>query len=62
MAMALSRSCFGTSIGVMTSHAGAASAPLPLDTDVVASSTTGVAQCIVTTTAKTIDTAVTAIW
>src|ERR1700727_2086826 len=27
MAMALSRSCFGTSIGVITSHAGAASAP-----------------------------------
>ena len=60
--MALSRSCFGTSIGVMTSHAGAASAPLPPRQNVVASSTTGVAQCIVTTTAKTIDTAVTAIW
>src|SRR3984957_7074628 len=62
MAMALSRSRFGTSIGVMTSHAGAASAPLPPRQNVVASSTAGVAQCIVTRTAKTIDTAVTAIW
>src|ERR1700738_3997480 len=61
MAMALSRSCFGTIIGVMTSHAGAASAPLPPRQNVVASSTAGVAQCIVTTAAKTIDIAVTAI-
>ena len=61
MAMALSRSRFGTSIGVMTSHAGAASAPLPPRQNAVASSTAGVAQCIVTTAAKTIDTAVTAI-
>ena len=61
MAMALSRSCFGTSIGVMTSHAGAASAPLPPRQNAVASSTAGVAQCIVTTAAKTIDIAVTAI-
>ncbi len=61
MAMALSRSFFGASIGVMTSHAGAASAPLPPKRNVVASSTAGVAQCIVTTVAKTIDIAVTAI-
>src|SRR5277367_5257585 len=60
--MALSRSFFGTSIGVMTSHAGAASAPLPPKRNVVASSTAGVAQCIVTIAAKTIDIAVTAIW
>src|ERR1700693_5849496 len=62
MAMALSRSCFGTSIGVMTSHAGAASAPLPPKRNVVASRTVGVAQCIVTTAAKAIDIAVTATW
>ena len=61
MAMALSRSRFGTSIGVMTSHAGAASAPLPPRQKAVASSTAGVAQCMVTTAAKTIDIAVTAI-
>ena len=61
MAMALSRSCLGTSIGVMTSHAGAASAPLPPRQKAVASSTAGVAQCMATTAAKTIDTAVTAI-
>ena len=58
--MALSRSCFGTSIGVMTSHAGAASAPLPPRQKAVASSTAGVAQCIATTVANTIDIAVTA--
>ena len=46
----------------MTSHAGAASAPLPPRQNVVASTTAGVAQCIVTTAAKTIDIAVTAIW
>ena len=45
----------------MTSHAGAASAPLPPKQNAVASSTAGVAQCIVTTAAKTIDIAVTAI-
>ena len=61
MAMALSRSCFGTNIGVMTSQAGAASAPLPPRQNAVASSTAGVAQCIVTTAAKTIEIAVTAI-
>src|SRR5450432_1810832 len=60
--MALSRSRFGTSIGVITSHAGAARAPLPPKRNVVASSTVGVAQCIVTIAAKTIDIAVTAIW
>ena len=42
MAMALSRSRLCTSIGVMTSHAGAASAPLPPKRNVVASSTVGV--------------------
>src|SRR5271163_2950663 len=61
MAIALSRSCFGTSIGVMTSHAGAARAPLPPRQNAVASSTAGVAQCIATIVAKTIDIAVTAI-
>src|ERR1700759_2762226 len=61
MAMALSRSGFGTSIGVMTSHAGAASAPLPPRQNAVARSTAGVAQCMATTLAKTIDIAVTAI-
>src|SRR6478609_4790427 len=60
--MALSRSRFATSIGVMTSHAGAASAPLPPRQNVVKSTTAGVAKCIVTTAAKTIDIAVTAIW
>src|ERR1700692_2434972 len=62
MAMALSRSRLCTSIGVMTSHAGAASAPLPPKRNVVASSTVGVAQCIVTIAAKTIDIAVTETW
>src|ERR1700722_15321012 len=61
MAIALSRSCFGTSIGVMTSHAGAARAPLPPRQNAVASNTDGVAQCIATIVAKTIDIAVTAI-
>src|SRR5271169_5565601 len=60
MAIALSRSGFGTSIGVMTSHAGAARAPLPPRQNAVASSTAGVAQCIATIVAKTIDIAVTA--
>src|SRR5215831_4925393 len=60
--MALSRSCFATIIGVMTSHAGAASAPLPPKQNAVASTTAGVAQCIVTMAAKTTDIAVTAIW
>ncbi len=60
MAMALSRSCFGTSIGVMTSHAGAASAPVAPRQKVVASKTGGVARCNVTTTAKTTEIAVTA--
>src|SRR5271155_2639615 len=59
MATALSRSCLGTSIGVMKSHAGAASAPVAPRKNVVASSTLGVAQCKVTTAAKTIDIAVT---
>src|ERR1700734_2658346 len=61
MAIALSRSCFGTSIGVMTSHAGAARAPLPPRQNAVASTTVGVAQCIVTMAAKAIEIAVTAI-
>src|ERR1700677_3962837 len=61
MAIALSRSCFGTSIGVMTNHAGAARAPLPPRQNAVASRTVGVAQCIATIVAKTIDIAVTAI-
>ena len=58
--MALSRSCFGTSIGVMTSHAGAASAPVAPRQNVVASNTAGVARCNVTTAAKTTEIAVTA--
>src|SRR5271170_2387253 len=58
--MALSRSCFGTSIGVMTSHAGAARAPVAPRQNVVASNTAGVARCNVTTAAKTIEIAVTA--
>src|ERR1700727_1187507 len=45
----------------MTSHAGAASAPLPPRQNAVASNTDGVAQCIATIVAKTIDIAVTAI-
>ena len=45
----------------MTSHAGAARAPLPPRQNAVASTTVGVAQCIVTIVAKTIDIAVTAI-
>src|SRR5271154_6227201 len=61
MAIALSRSCFGTSIGVITSHAGAAKAPLPPRQNAVASSTPGVAQCIATIDAKAMDIAVTAI-
>src|SRR5277367_2587908 len=61
MAIALSSSCFGTSIGVMTNHAGAARAPLPPRQNAVASSTAGVAKCIATIVAKTIDIAVTAI-
>src|SRR5579872_7454887 len=60
MAMALSRSCLSTSIGVTTSHAGAASAPVPPRQNAVASSTAGVAKCKATTALKTIDTAVTA--
>src|SRR5277367_629786 len=60
MAIALSRSCFGTSIGVITSHAGAAKAPLPPRQNAVASSTPGVAQCIATIDAKAMDIAVTA--
>src|SRR5277367_4315577 len=58
--MALSRSCFGTSIGVMTSHAGAARAPVAPRQNVVASNTSGVARCNVTTAAKTTEIAVTA--
>src|SRR5271170_4136878 len=60
MAMALSRSCLGTSIGVITSHAGAASAPVAPRQKVVASNTAGVARCNVTIAAKTMDIAVTA--
>src|SRR5271156_4228987 len=60
--MAVSRSCLGTSIGVMTSHAGAASAPVAPRQSVVASNTAGVARCNVTTAAKTTAIAVTAIW
>src|ERR1700733_6476261 len=44
----------------MTSHAGAARAPLPPRQNAVASNTDGVAQCIATMVAKTIDIAVTA--
>src|SRR5271166_6735546 len=58
--MAVSRSCLGTSIGVMTSHAGAASAPVAPRENVVASNTAGVAQCNATTQANTMDIAVTA--
>src|SRR5271166_2655856 len=60
MATELSRSRFGTSIGVMTSHAGAASAPVAPRENVVASNTAGVAQCKVTMDANTMDIAVTA--
>ena len=60
IAMALSRSSLGTSIGVTSSHAGAASAPAAPRAKVVARRPAGVARRRDTTAAKAIEIALTA--
>ena len=62
MAMALSSSSLETIIGVMSSHAGAASAPKAPRLKVVARRIAGVAKCRETTAANAAPIAVTANW